>query len=239
MFSSTCDAYSPSPSPLSHTVLCPHHVTESLTHACIPRNGLLNLSITSHVSHSHTSFTSPIIDSILQYSLTPSHSTTTRHLAWPHIAMPPARVSRPLFVALAMTMGIMFLVATRQHDSASWVPLSGASNYLKAQWSWSASKIDELETLKSFTHQPQGLTLHQPPNPYNYMWKNEAKLREVVACAAAGNCHPNALKVGLAGWVGAAADVRSDLAGLPSGWRLGSLTPVRCHRDVPLQHRRI
>lgn len=102
------------------------------------------------------------------------------------------RASRPLLAALAFTLALLLLAAGHRHQTGHWAP--------PAAWSdthGDTSGSHYTGELGRFTHDPEGLTLYDPKKPFNYMWKNDAKLRRIAVCIERGDCHPNALKVGM------------------------------------------
>lgn len=106
------------------------------------------------------------------------------------------RFSRPILAALAITIALLLLAAGHRHQTGHWAVRTPGTSWSLTQ-EWADSKLDP--ELEAFTHVPEGLTLYDPPKPYNYMWRNEARLRGIAACMAKGDCHPNALKVGMRG----------------------------------------
>ncbi|KLT39212.1 hypothetical protein CC85DRAFT_288771 [Cutaneotrichosporon oleaginosum] len=96
------------------------------------------------------------------------------------------RVSRPLLAALAITLGFLLVAAGHRHQTGRWAPAAAWPD-IRVESAYS----DEIER---FTHDPEGLTLYNPKKPFNYMWKNEAKLRRLAVCMERGDCHENALK---------------------------------------------
>lgn len=101
------------------------------------------------------------------------------------------RASRPLLAALAITLALLLLAAGHRHQTGRWAPAASWSDIHVV--TGDASYTGELDR---FTHDPEGLTLYNPKKPFNYMWKNEAKLRRLAVCLERGDCHPNAFKVG-------------------------------------------
>ncbi|BEJ12708.1 hypothetical protein CspHIS471_0211680 [Cutaneotrichosporon sp. HIS471] len=99
------------------------------------------------------------------------------------------RASRPLLAALAITLTLLLLAASHRHQTGRWAPV--------ANWSEDAvsgGSSGYTGELGRFTHDPQGLTLYNPSKPFNYMWKNDAKLRRLAVCLERDDCHRNALK---------------------------------------------
>ncbi|GMK59029.1 hypothetical protein CspeluHIS016_0700440 [Cutaneotrichosporon spelunceum] len=98
------------------------------------------------------------------------------------------RASRPLLAALGITLTLLILAGGHRHQTGHWTPAN--------KWPdvFTSRAGDYTSELGRFTHDPQGLTLYDPPRPYNYMWKNEAKLRRLAVCMERGDCRANALK---------------------------------------------
>lgn len=112
--------------------------------------------------------------------------------------MPLPRASRPLIAALAITLAFLLLAAGHRHQTGRWIPEKD-SVYDTGKGLYDADDFADAgefrDALEKFTHQPTGLSLYEPKAPYNYMWTNEAKIRQLAVCMAKGTCHPNAVKV--------------------------------------------
>lgn len=99
--------------------------------------------------------------------------------------------SRPAIVVLAAALALLLIGAGHQKGRhGTFIP--GTSWDQVTSWQGGSSS-DGLQLLA----EAPPLTLYEPRAPYNYMWVNDVKLRNLAACTARRNCPKNADKVGM------------------------------------------
>lgn len=99
--------------------------------------------------------------------------------------------SKPAIAVFAVTVALILLGAGH-HQGRHGTLIPGTSWDQTSIWKSATSGEGQDELFVK----PKDLTLYNPRQPYNYMWLNEDKLRDLAACTASGSCRKNADKVG-------------------------------------------